>query len=79
MKTKFAQLEVLVTSMATHVNSNAFRLRRMKEQENISSSSSNANLRYFCKAKFSSLGALNEVMLGVVGDYDVGTNLKFPR
>jgi hypothetical protein len=46
----------------------------MKAQENISSSSSNVNLRYFCKAKFSSLVALNEAMLGVVGDYDVGTN-----
>jgi hypothetical protein len=51
----------------------------MKEQKNISSSSSNANLKYFCNAKFSSLVALNETKLGVVRDYDVGTNLKFPR
>jgi hypothetical protein len=57
MEARFAQLETLITSMATQVKFTTSRLGKAKDQKN----GSNVDPRLFCGVGFSGLMAPNEI------------------
>jgi hypothetical protein len=70
MEARFAQLEALVTSMATQVKSTAFGPEKAKNRENEQSYGSNTNQGFFNGTSFSRSVAPNEMMSHMSRDHE---------
>jgi hypothetical protein len=62
MEVKFAQLEVVITSMAALMKFNTFGSRKANDRKDGQSYGLNANLRFFYTTSFSRSMAPNEAM-----------------
>lgn len=66
-------------SMMTQVKSNVSRSGKANDRKDTLFSSLHVDPRYFCKANFFNLMALNEVMLGILKGHDNGNQFKVSK
>ncbi len=70
MEVRFARLETLITSMATHVKFIRSGPRKANDRKDGQSYGSNVNLGFFCGVSLSQLVAPYETMLHISKDYE---------